>query len=121
MKQSTNLFLIIIGTVIGFILTALFFPLPAPADEGPQIVLVYQGVHPDGKTKIFIPKDKIALGLTPLGDYAPMSPGAYAVCRLEITPVGVRSLDGKRVDSMNEILFRCGQNKYLFTVLVTKR
>jgi hypothetical protein len=117
-NKSILAFVILLSLLV---MVMLLCPLPSKPAEQPQIVLVYRGMHPDGKTRIFVPQTKIALGLTPMDNYASMNPGSYTVCKMEVTQLGVRTYSGKETDKMNEILFRCGQDRYLFTVLAVNR
>jgi hypothetical protein len=114
--------LISIAIVVFFILIALLFPLPARPSEpqGPQIVLEFNQSSPDGKIRFFTVKSPVGLGLTPLNNAAPLSPGTLSICRMETAQVALRTLDGKDVGPLNDIVFRCGQDRYIFTTLAVQ-
>lgn len=119
MKPNTKSILYFLAGVLTFFLIALLFPLRAKPSEGPQIVLEYFTTLADG-TQVFIPKSIVAVGLTPLTNGAQLNKGDISICRMNTTHVGVRSVDGLKAGEMDDIGFRCGENKYLFKNLITK-
>jgi len=93
------------------------FPCSASELQTPQIVLRFKQTHPDGKTRFFVPEQPIALGLVPLNNAAPLSPEALSICHMEIVKIAVKTLDGKDAGQLDDIMFRCGPDRYIFTTL----
>lgn len=114
MKVKTVLGVIV--ALILLILVLLFFPIPSKGTpEIKQIVLEFSS-EKDG-LRYFVPKGKIGIGLLPLNSPAPLSPGTLSICRVQLVPVALRFLDGKEAGPVKDILFICGEDRYIFTSL----
>lgn len=117
MTSRTKTILIFAALVLAFFIIAALFPLKVRSQErSNQIVLEYDSSFRD--YRIFRSKTQIALGLKPLNNAAPLSPSTLSICRMAVVPVGVRTLDGKDLGPINEIVFNCGSDRYIFTTLV---
>ncbi|MBV8050111.1 MAG: hypothetical protein JOZ80_02910 [Acidobacteriaceae bacterium] len=59
----------------------------------------------------------LVLGLIPLNQEPPLSPGDIQVCNEYTQAVGLRTLHGEEYGELSEIAFSCGRRRYLFTHL----
>jgi hypothetical protein len=80
-----------------------------------QIVLKYDRTV--NNVRFFVPSIPLAIGLVPVDAAAPLSPGDLSICKMEIVPLAIQSFQGKEVGKLDGIMFRCGDNKYIFQSL----
>jgi hypothetical protein len=90
-------------------------------DEARKWVLVYERREAvEGKQiDVFtIGKNRsVIIGLIPLDQEPPLSPGDIQVCNEYTQVVGLRTLHGEAYGQLSEIAFSCGRRRYLFTHL----
>jgi hypothetical protein len=109
--KTLGILIILLALILGWCLASY------SAEQTPQIVLQFKQMHPDGKIRFFVPQQPIALGLIPLNNAAPLSPEALSICRMEIVKIAVKTLDGKDAGQLDDIIFHCGPDRYIFTTL----
>ncbi len=116
MSTNCKTILIFSALILAFLLIAMLFPIRTHSQRiETQIVLKFE--RTENGARFFTSASRIALGLVPLNNAAPLSPQTLSVCKVEIVPLTLRSFEGKDLGTNNEILFRCGQDRYLFTTL----
>jgi hypothetical protein len=59
----------------------------------------------------------LVLGLMPLTEEPPLSPGDIQICSESTQAIGLRTFDGNEYGKLSEISFSCGPRRYLFTHL----
>jgi hypothetical protein len=81
----------------------------------PQVVLSYD--HREaGLDVVRVPATSVVvLGLAPLNEQAPLPPGTLMLCRPENIRIGLREFEGRQWGERDEILFRCGSKRYMFS------
>jgi hypothetical protein len=82
-----------------------------------QVVLKYDRTV--GATRFFIPQRQIAIGLVPVDAAAPLAPNDLAICKMEVSPLAIQTFENKPAGTLDGIVFRCGENKYVFQTLAT--
>lgn len=116
MNQNKKTILIFAVLILAFLIVAMLFPLRAKS-QGIENQIVLKFERTENGARFFTSTSRIALGLVPLNNAAPLSPQTLSICRVEIVPITLRSFEGKDLGTNNEILFHCGQDRYLFTTL----
>jgi hypothetical protein len=80
-----------------------------------QIVLKYERTV--NGTRFFTPATPLAIGLVPVDAAAPLAPQDLSICKMEIVPLAIQSFEHREVGKLDGIMFRCGENKYIFQSL----
>jgi hypothetical protein len=86
-----------------------------------QVVLLYQQrsiIEGQNVDIVAVPKKTtVYLGLVPLDSQAELPAQTIMLCSPMSQRIGVRGVDGRELGPLNEIGFKCGGKRYLFTKL----